>query len=56
MDREHHYVLDTIDPMPTASGRQVHFHCDKCQKTNSIITFKSDAEIRDVFAEAAPSA
>jgi hypothetical protein len=49
---EHHYVLDEIDPNPTASGRIVRFHCTKCDKTNQLITLKTDAEITDVFAEA----
>lgn len=52
---EHHYVLDTIDPQPTATGRTVTFHCTKCDKASSIITRKTDAEIHDVFAEAAPA-
>jgi hypothetical protein len=53
---EHHYVLDEIDPNQTATGRVVHFHCQKCDKPGQIITLKTDAEINDVFAEAAPSA
>jgi hypothetical protein len=55
-DCEHHYVLDEIDPNRTATGRIVHFHCTKCDKPGQIITLKTDAEIADVFAEAAPSA
>lgn len=48
---QHHYVLDNIDPNPDATGRLITFHCTHCNKTNSIRTLKTDAQIQAAFDE-----